>query len=454
MNILTKSYSDDIFKIDEENGFLPIKDPYEKLPEKMNDLQELLDNLPKILSEKDLIEKKVKDLNNYSEYVDTIEDKFILQSIFRAYAFITSAYLLEPAHQYYLDHKTYAFGRTKLPKHISVPFVKVSEKLKVHPWLDYHYAYSLCNYKRIDKTKGLEWENLDMCNRFSGTTDETGFIMLHVDINRYGKDLISSIKKFLSGDISSGLNENYNAMVNINKIRMQMWKASNYKNYHKFRAFIMGITGNTGIFGDGVVYENCFHDKPQQFRGQSGSQDDIIPTEDVFSGVINYYPENKLTEYLLDMRKYRPVVVQEFLTDLKGDCENNFKLVKESGKDDLIRLLKVINQIYLFRNGHWQFVQNYIMMGTKYAVATGGTPITQWLINQIEACLKYMNDIIELIGNTDDIKSSDLKAEFESLRKEQHDKIDILCKQVIELKKTDYSADLIYDLNKDFKERK
>ena len=50
-----------------------------------------------------------------------------------------------------------------------------------------------------------------------------------------------------------------------------MWKASNFKNYNNFRAFIMGIQGNTEIFGDGVVYEGTGDDSARQYRGQTGT---------------------------------------------------------------------------------------------------------------------------------------------------------------------------------------
>ena len=46
-------------------------------------------------------------------------------------------------------------------------------------------------------------------------------------------------------------------------------------------------------------------------------------------------------------------------------------------------LLAIVEEIYKFRNGHWQFVQKYIVANTKYAKATGGTPIFSWIPNQI-----------------------------------------------------------------------
>ena len=51
------------------------------------------------------------------------------------------------------------------------------------------------------------------------------------------------------------------------------------------------------------------------------------------------------------------------------------------------------------------FVQKYIMANTKYNVATGGTPITTWIPNQIEAVLKFMRVILENIKDKNFVDS-------------------------------------------------
>jgi hypothetical protein len=38
-----------------------------------------------------------------------------------------------------------------------------------------------------------------------------------------------------------------------------MWTTSNPKAYLTFRTFIMGIEGNTQLFPNGVVYEDCWN---------------------------------------------------------------------------------------------------------------------------------------------------------------------------------------------------
>ena len=308
-------YSDNFFEVNHLNGFLPKKSPLAVLPERYNELQVLIDEMPikkangqdGLLAIEGAIEDAVKKLKNYKDVVKNEDDIFINQALFRAYAFLASAYLLAPSHFSFQKTKKYGKAHRVLPSQISEPFVLVSKKLDVYPFLDYHYAYSLGNYVKIEDSKGYEWENLAMAAKFSGMDDERGFIMLHVDINQYSPQLVGSILDFINAkdnhEVNQSLNNCLSSMQSINERRQIMWEASRWKHYNDFRVFIMGIKGNDEIFGDGVIYEGVSKE-PVQYRGQTGAQDNIIPMQDIFSGVINFYPKNELTKYLLDLRKY------------------------------------------------------------------------------------------------------------------------------------------------------
>jgi indoleamine 2,3-dioxygenase len=287
-----------------------------------------------------------------------------------------------------------------------------------------------------------------MAAKFSGMDDERGFIMLHVDINQHSPQLIGSILDFLKSDNNESVNKSLSkclsAMRNINERRQIMWQASRWKHYNDFRVFIMGIKGNDEIFGDGVIYEGV-SDKPVQYRGQTGAQDNIIPTADIFTGVIGYYPTNDLTKYLLDLRSYRPKCIQNFLSDIKdemGDSRLFDNLKKSKNEEGLCLLFQILDEIYYFRNGHWQFVQKYIMANTKYAKATGGTPIISWIPNQITAVLNYMSDVIDLIPV--DSNYIDRSSNLDSLNKKR----DLLTKQLQLLHGDNYNADEVFSLNK------
>jgi hypothetical protein len=138
------------------------------------------------------------------------------------------------------------------------------------------------------------------------------------------------------------------------------------------------------------------------------------------------------------------------LSDLRNYYKEKplFKQLIEAGSyEGLVYLLKIVNEVYLFRNGHWQFVQKYIMSNTKYAFATGGTPITSWLINQIEAVLEYERVIIEYLNEnyTGEVKENEL------LKNDYCTKKNLLLEQVNELKKIDYNIEFVYMKNSEMK---
>ena len=449
-------YSDGFFSVDIKNGFLPVKDPLNELPEKYGDLQNLIIKLSEIIKQKDKILDEVNLINNHKDKVIEETDIFIIQSLYRAYSFITSAYLLEPSYQEFLETGDYGKARNVLPRNISEPYHIVAEKLNSKMWLDYHYAYSLGNYVKIDDLGTLDWRNLGMACSFSGGTDEIGFIMVHVYINELSPRLIKGIYNILNSKkdkdsnnlINNELQELINTMKEINKRRREMWQASRHEHYNDFRIFIMGVKGNNTIFGEGVTYEGVT-EGPVAYRGQTGAQDDIIPTMDIFTGVINYYPDNDLTKYLYELREYRPVCVQEFFNDLRKEMSSFgekglFNLLENNDNiEGMILLVELIEEIYHFRNGHWQFVQKYIMANTRYAFATGGTPITTWLINQIEACLYSQKRILECLSlkeNVDNVRLSEL---YNNLKNKRN----LLEKQVEELSKNNYNIKLIHNFN-------
>jgi len=457
-------YSDNFFEVNHLNGFLPKKSPLAVLPDRYSELQVLIDEIPikkangqgGLLSTEGAIEDAVKKLKNYKDLVKNEDDIFINQALFRAYAFLTSAYLLAPSHFSFQKTKKYGKAHRLLPSQLSEPFVLVSEKLDVYPFIDYHYAYSLGNYVKIDSSKGYEWENLAMAAKFSGMDDERGFIMLHVDINQHSPQLVGSILDFIKSKDNSGVNQSLNnclsSMKSINERRQIMWQASRWKHYNDFRVFIMGIKGNDEIFGDGVIYEGI-SEEPVQYRGQTGAQDNIIPTADIFTGVIDYYPSNDLTKYLLDLRSYRPKCIQNFLSDLKDEMKENrlFNSIKKSENEEgLCLLIQILDEIYYFRNGHWQFVQKYIMANTKYAKATGGTPIISWIPNQIKAVLEFIKIIIENISQIGEIKNDLAKQIFNSSNQTINSKINLLDKQLIIVQDQDYNPGKVFELNQKY----
>lgn len=103
--------------------------------------------------------------------------------------------------------------------------------------------------------------------------------------------------------MNKGLQQHLYALDTMNEIFKKIWTVSAPKEYLEFRTFIMGVHGNDDIFPNGVLYKGV-SDTPMRFRGETGAQDSIIPSVDNAMGLT--YPRNSLTEYLFEMRKYRP----------------------------------------------------------------------------------------------------------------------------------------------------
>jgi indoleamine 2,3-dioxygenase len=229
----------------------------------------------------------------------------------------------------------------------------------------------------------------------------------------------------------------------MNQSRKKMWEASRWEHYNDFRVFIMGIKGNDKIFPNGLIYEP--ETEPRYYRGQSGSQDTIIPFLDNFFRVCEYYPKNQLTSYLMDMRDYRP---KPFRDLLEWVSHHNVGLIEWiiSFENTCIVLSKIYKEIYHFRNGHFQFVQKYIMANTKYPIATGGTPIVSWLPNQIYATLDALKHVL------DNVKD---KTSVEYIKELEDYKImsELIKKQSQLLQTQNYNADKVYEMNETYNKK-
>jgi len=88
------------------------------------------------------------------------------------------------------------------------------------------------------------------------------------------------------------------------------------------------------------------------------------------------------------------------------------------------------------------------MANTKYAKATGGTPIISWLPNQMKAVMKEMNNVIELIVIKD--LSPATRDLFNEIKNKIDKKVELLDHQLELINKKSFSADKVFELNKKY----
>ena len=144
--------------------------------------------------------------------------------------------------------------------------------------------------------------------------------------------------------------------------------------------------------------------------------------------------------------RYRPECVQEFFADIHketdGDNSVRTRLRRANDFSNMVYLLAVVDEVYHFRNGHWSFVLHYIMKNTRYAKATGGTPITTWLPNQLSAVLQCQQSLVDEISqHVNEITDATVLELFETLRTKLPTKISLLQRQQAELENPQFEAD-------------
>lgn len=424
------------FMVSKTRGFLPRADPVVQLPAVFGPLEDLLtrmpvkrlDGTPGLLAEGLLGDAILKDkvLPDLTDAIDEPSVKHnlpLLNALYRDYAFLASAFLLEPCHLRFLKGEQYGLGRDVLPACIARPIARTARLCGFKPFMEYAGSYALFNYRLEDAGKGLTYDNLRLIRAFEHgldpTSSEAGFVLVQVDMVRNSGplvagtcdclDVVDQKKKSQEGRVAfnDGLARIVAALTRINGVMETMWAKSRPEQYTSFRTFIFGITSQS-MFPDGVAYEGVGADGFEStspdtvtrlsFRGESGANDSMVPLMDSFLQIP--MPDTPLTAILKDFRQYRPSNHRQFLAYVRQRSEElgvkNFALGSSDDADSVesIRLwLQILNQVRDFRWRHWCFGKEYILKRTAHPTATGGSPIVTWLPNQLQAVLREMQAV-------------------------------------------------------------
>ena len=425
-------------------GFLPRQEPLFKLPAEFKKMEEIIararitqpDGSKGLLGQGKFGEVVEKELPMVD--VSKIEDSRLLEALMRDYSYLASMYLLEPCDLQYKKSGDYGKGRERLPANIAVPLCKLAEKLNVKPFLEYT-NYILYNWVKKDPTKGFHPTNLIIPRMFEGGKDEHWFMSIHLFMLEHSGKLVEHTLEALRAcekkdrkAFDQALRSQLANSKKINKNMDVMWEGSEPKNYTMYRTFIMGVK-NQPMFPNGVVYEGVSSEK-RFYRGETGANDSMIPTLDNLFEVTANMPENPLTSALKEFRSYRPMNHQKFVGFIEEKArELGVKKFALADPNSTVLYLANLDQIAEFRERHWRFTKEYIIKHTKHPVATGGTPITTWLPNQLGVVLK----VIEEVGSSLDQSklSSDNKTLLKDVLNRATTMRKILTREVEELKK-------------------
>jgi len=307
--------------------------------------------------------------------------------------------------------------------------------------MEYALSYALYNYAKVDESQpGLEYANTRLIRTFDGSPAEAGFILVHVTMVRHSGQLVRHAQEVLeaceAGDrhgFRQALDALHGVSLTINREMETMWRRSSSDGYNQFRTFIMG-TKNQPMFPEGVVYEGV-SPEPTQYRGESGANDSIIPTLDNLFEVTAHLPSNPLTDILKDFRSYRPGNHNEWLAYVETEAGRlgvrNFALGDAAST---VLYLANLDMVREFRMRHWNFTKEYIMRFSKHPVATGGSPITTWLPNQLSSVMDIINDVASKVDPAT-IPTKELQERFSRIVTVSEAQNRVLKREVEDLKK-------------------
>ena len=373
--------------LDKENvhGFISSEQPLRYLNDKNQDekiLEDLACSIPKLLL-----------TNKIRKQIDKLPDSFFSHDLSK---YSEEELRLLNVQFSFLAH-AYVWGDLVpskiLCKAIAKPWSNISKMLGRPPILSYA-SYCLDNWHKINQNEGVNLDNVALNYNFLGGIDEDWFVTIHVCIEHSANKAIQSAFNIALKTETSDCDEKVlldeltsikEAMLEVNHIFRKMpEKCDPYIYYHRVRPYIFGWKNNPAL-PDGLIYESCFDEKPQLFRGETGAQSSIVPTLDALLNVV--HERDELREYLDEMKSYMPPSHRELIKFIEDTSK-----VKEqvSGNKMLMELYDdCCQEISIFRSQHLRYAADYIHnQSTKSTLfgsggskvrGTGGTPFMKYL---------------------------------------------------------------------------
>ena len=373
--------------LDKENvlGFISSDQPLRYLNDKNQDeelLEDLACSIPKLLL-----------TNKIRKQIDELPDSFFSHDLSK---YSEEELRLLNVQFSFLAH-AYVWGDLVpskiLCKAIAKPWSNISKMLGRPPILSYA-SYCLDNWHKINQDEGVNLDNVALNYNFLGGIDEDWFVTIHVCIEHAANKAIQSASNIALKTETSDCDEKVlldeltsikEAMLEVNHIFRKMpEKCDPYIYYHRVRPYIFGWKNNPAL-PDGLVYESCFDEKPQLFRGETGAQSSIVPTLDALLNVV--HERDELREYLDEMKSYMPPSHRELIKFI----EDTSKVKEQVSSNKMLMELydDCCQEISIFRSQHLRYAADYIHnQSTKSTLfgsggskvrGTGGTPFMKYL---------------------------------------------------------------------------
>jgi indoleamine 2,3-dioxygenase len=362
-----------------ELGFLPMRDPAQRLSDPgMQGVEKLSADLPRLVYERKFRQVSADYLTSSPDWggIVSAKDAPEIERLFMLFSYFASAYVHAPGLP----------PVDRLPAHLSIPLARLAQKVQRPPILSYA-SYCLHNWRRLEAAKPVALGNIELLQNFSlpndGKADEDWFILVHVDIEaRAGAALqaVSSVKAALDQrDVNSMraiLHRTAASLHLMNRTLDRMPERCSADVYfNKVRPYIFG-------FND-IIYEGCFGNAPQSYRGETGAQSSIVPTLLMALGI--RHKSSLLTKHLEDMQNYMPLPHRQFIRQTVS--MRDFVAARGGELAELYN--DCLRELIAFRSRHFEYAVNYIEKKVENPLGTGGTPYVPWLRQLIEETKEF-----------------------------------------------------------------
>lgn len=337
------------FDVSAKSGFVP-EQASPQLPKAFDQLEDLIQGLPKLLLDKESFLRKVEALPELD--IGQLRTQTDLQ---RAYVLL--AFTIHSLH--------HGCKLQNIPSKLASPFLALCDGLGVQPVLSYA---GLCLFNYVeDSTSPL---GLKPIATFTGTVDEEAFYMVPVLVERVGGPLISELLNALvdaeNGDWHQVQDRLVRTIETLNAMTaeldgLKLCQPDMF--YNQIRPHIGGLN---------LTYLSiAASDLKVDLAGGSAAQASIFQFLDQILGI------RHSGSLLLDMRQYMPRGHRQFLeqVDKLPSLETLLEIQHDQRCTELLNTCR--EALVKWRNKHINIVTRYIMLPAQAAARRNGLPKLQ-----------------------------------------------------------------------------
>ena len=368
------------FGVSKKYGFIGDVEPLDCLSREIfGEWEDLLSELPQQIKSKTL-RKAILELPEveFSEKTLTTEPEW--QRAYLMLCFLGQGYIWMEGEAGIVD---------EIPQKLAVPWHRVSEHIGLKPVGSYASTV-LYNFRVCDPS--LPWDspdNLRVLHTFTGTRDESHFVLVHVLMEMAAAPAICAISEIhelmeskRNEEIMDCLRMMKTSLIKIQEVVAKMYEACDPKTFFVvIRPFFAGSKG-LNAFPNGILYEGV-DTEPKKYHGASAGQSSVIFALDEFLGIVQ---SGEVQKFVAAMTDYMPALHQKFLQKQK-EMTQFPEYCKKSGSREMIACFNdVVDELVKFRNQHLILVARYIVNQKESSVnpsldnkGTGGSHAVSFL---------------------------------------------------------------------------